>query len=276
MPASKTGHLMPHPWEIDDGLWNRIQTMLPAHRPADRGPVPLDDRKCLQGILFVLATGIAWRHLPAELGFGSGITCWRRLRRWTEANVWEDLHRLLLAEPHAAARIDWSAVCLDASHIRAKKGGPGTGPSPVDRGRPGSKHHIACDSAGIPLAVITTAGNVPDISAAQDLVEAIPPVAGRVGRPRRRPDTILTDGGYDSRRFRDWLRTKRIEPIIPQRGRKKIIGLGRIRWVVERAIAHFHQFKRLAIRWERRLDLHHGLTKLAAALICWRRLNQTT
>nr|WP_284075287.1 transposase [Glycomyces harbinensis] len=70
---------------------------------------------------------------------------------------------------------------------------------------------------------------MPDIKAAQDLVEAIPLVAGRVGRPRRRPGVILADGGYNSRAFRDWLQHRRIEPIIPQRGRKKIIGLGTIR-----------------------------------------------
>ncbi len=113
---------------------------------------------------------------------------------------------------------------------------------------------------------------MPDIKAAQDLVEAIRPVAGRVGRPRRRPDTILADGGYDSRAFREWLHAKRITSVIPQRGRKKIIGLGRIRWVVEQAIAHLHQFKRLAVRWDRHLLMHQGFTKLAAALICWRRL----
>lgn len=115
---------------------------------------------------------------------------------------------------------------------------------------------------------------MPDISAAPDLVEAIPPVAGRVGHPRRRPDTILTDGGYDSEPFREWLRTKRIASVIPKRGRKRIIGLGRIRWVVEQSISHLHQFKRLAIRWECRLDLHQGFARLAAALICWRRLAQ--
>ena len=97
-----------------------------------------------------------------------------------------------------------------------------------------------------------------------------------MGRPRRRPSAILADGGYDSSAFRDWLRDKRIEPIIPQRGRKKIIGLGRIRWIVEQTIAHFHQFKRLAVRWDRLLLMHQGFTKLAAALICWRRLTKAT
>lgn len=139
-------------------------------------------------------------------------------------------------------------------------------------GNSSSKHHVACDSTGIPLAVITTAGNVPDIKAAHDLVEAIPPVVGRVGRPLRRPEVILADGGYDFSAFRDWLRAGRITPIIPQRGRKKFIGLGKIRWVVERAIAHLHQFKRLAVRWDRHLRMHQGFVELSAALICWRRL----
>jgi transposase len=141
---------MAKPWEIDEALWKRTESLLPVHRPGTRGPVPLSDRKCLQGILFVLYTGINWKHLPPELGFGSGVTCWRRFRRWCEAGVWDRLHRMLLSELHALGEIDWSAVCLDGSHVRAKKGGAGTGPSPVDRGRPGSKHHIACDSAGIP------------------------------------------------------------------------------------------------------------------------------
>ncbi|MBO3735710.1 transposase [Glycomyces sp. NEAU-S30] len=72
---------MAKPWDIDDELWVRVNPMLPVHRPGKRRPVPLDDRKCLQSILFVLYTGINWKHLPPELGFGSGITCWRRFRR---------------------------------------------------------------------------------------------------------------------------------------------------------------------------------------------------
>jgi transposase len=115
---------MSKPWDIDEDLWLRIGPLLPAHRPGKRGPVPLDDRKCLQGILFVLYTGISWNHLPPELGFGSGITCWRRFRRWCGAGLWDRLHRALLAELHAIGEIDWSTVCLDGSHIRAKKEAP--------------------------------------------------------------------------------------------------------------------------------------------------------
>ncbi|MEV1083616.1 transposase [Streptomyces sp. NPDC050211] len=82
----------------------------------------MDDRLCLQGILYVLYNDVSWQLLPLELGFGSGQTCWRRLGRWHEAGVFDKLHRILLAELHAADELDWTRACADASHIRAKKG----------------------------------------------------------------------------------------------------------------------------------------------------------
>ena len=88
------------------------------------GRKPLDDRKVLQGILFVLHTGIGWEHLPQELGFGSGMTAWRRLRAWQQAGVWEKLHGLLLAELHAADQLEWQRAVADASHLQAKKRAP--------------------------------------------------------------------------------------------------------------------------------------------------------
>ncbi len=77
----------------------------------------------LCGILYVLHTGIQWEYLPRDLGFGSGITCWRRLRDWNAAGVWQRLHEILLAELNAAARLDWSRCVVDSSHVRALKGG---------------------------------------------------------------------------------------------------------------------------------------------------------
>jgi transposase len=84
----------------------------------------------LCGILFVLYTGIRWEFLPQELGFSSGITCWRRLRDWNEAGVWQKLHELLLSELRDANLLDFSRAAVDSSHIRAMKDGPATGPSP--------------------------------------------------------------------------------------------------------------------------------------------------
>jgi transposase len=73
---------------------------------------------------FVLHTGIAWMHLPQELGYGSGYTCWRRLDEWQQAGVWDRLHALLLTRLRAAGEIEWSRAIVDASHVQAKKGAP--------------------------------------------------------------------------------------------------------------------------------------------------------
>jgi transposase len=112
------------PWEVPDALWQRIEPLLPKKQRRFRNPgrKPLDDRRVLQGILFVLHTGIGWEHLPQELGFGCGMTAWRRLRDWQQAGVWEKLHELLLAELHAAERLEWERAVADSSHLQAKKG----------------------------------------------------------------------------------------------------------------------------------------------------------
>jgi len=117
------------PWIISDDLWARIEPLLPVvPRRADHlGRRRLDDRKVLCGILFVLYAGIQWEFLPQELGFGSGMTCWRRLRDWHEAGVWQQLHKALLAELNAAGALDWSRAVTGGSHVRAVKGGPKRG-----------------------------------------------------------------------------------------------------------------------------------------------------
>src|SRR5881396_1341265 len=114
------------PWIVPDRLWERVEPLLPKVERRFRYPgrKRLDDRAALQGILFVLHMGIAWRHLPLELGFGSGSTCYRPLVEWQEAGVWEQLHALLLAELRAAGEIESSRSVADSSHVQAKKGAP--------------------------------------------------------------------------------------------------------------------------------------------------------
>jgi transposase len=114
------------PWVVSDELWGRIEPLLPKVQRRFRCPgrKRLPDRQALQGILFVLHTGIAWRHLPPELGFGGGSTCYRRLDEWQRAGVWERLHELLLAELQAAGELEWSRAVCDSSHVQAKKGAP--------------------------------------------------------------------------------------------------------------------------------------------------------
>ena len=102
---------------VSDALWALIAPLLPTRPPRPKGGrPPLDERKALEGIVFVLRTGIPWAMLPRELGCGSGMTCWRRLRDWNAAGVWRELHRVLLDKLNAADKIDWSrAVKLRGS-----------------------------------------------------------------------------------------------------------------------------------------------------------------
>ena len=162
------------PWLVDDPLWAVVQPLLPLRPRRARNPErrPLDDRLVLQGILFVLHTGIGWEHLPQELGFGSGMTAWRRLRSWSDAGVWNRLHEALLSQLNAANQIDWSRAIIDASYAQAKKGGSGLGRSPVDRGRPGVKHHVLIDGHGVPLAWAVTPANRNDVTQLLPLIDA--------------------------------------------------------------------------------------------------------
>jgi len=108
---------------LPESLWLIIERLLPPVPLKPRGgrpPVPA--RAALTGMLFVLRTGIPWEMLPAEMGCGSGVTCWRRLRDWQAAGVWDHLHRELLRQLRDADRIDWSRACMDSSSIAAKKG----------------------------------------------------------------------------------------------------------------------------------------------------------
>jgi transposase len=108
---------------VPDDLWAAVAPLLPPERPKPKGGRPrLSDRAALTGIVFVLTTGTAWERLPVEMGCGSGMTCWRRLRDWQAAGVWSRLHRLLLERLQAAEAIDWSRAALDSASIAAKRG----------------------------------------------------------------------------------------------------------------------------------------------------------
>src|SRR6059058_4414035 len=109
---------------VSDELWELFEPLIPKVERRYRFPgrKRIDDRKVLTGILFVLQTGIPWEYLPQEMGCGSGMTCWRRLREWQEAGVWLRLHELLLAKLNEVDRIDWSRAAIDSSHVRAVGG----------------------------------------------------------------------------------------------------------------------------------------------------------
>jgi transposase len=109
---------------VSDELWGLIEPLIPKVKRRHRYPgrKRIDDRRVLTGVLFVLKTGVPWEHLPQEMGCGSGMTCWRRLRDWQQAGVWRALHEVLLARLNGAEEIDWSRAVVDSSYVRAVLG----------------------------------------------------------------------------------------------------------------------------------------------------------
>jgi transposase len=116
-------------FEVRDEIWEVVEPMIPPVKvPERQGRRPVADRVCFEAIVFVMITGIAWGHLPSELGC-SGVTAWRRLRDWQLAGVWERLRAALLQKLNAAGAIDWSAAVVDGSHIRGSAAPNCTRPS---------------------------------------------------------------------------------------------------------------------------------------------------
>jgi len=258
---------------VSDALWQRIEPLLPPPRPRrarSPGRRPLDYRKVLTGIIFVLKTGINWEDVPAELGWGCGKTCKHYLKAWQGAGIWHQLHQVLLQELQDADQIDWSRGAADSTKARALGGGADTGPNPTDRRKLGTKHHVLTDAQGIPLATTVTGANAADVTQLLPLVDSIPDLSGEQGDKPTLPEELYADRGYDSEPHREQLRERGIEPKVPKRRTAHGSGLGIYRWVVERTESWLHNFRKLRLRPDPHGPIHSALVALGSALICMR------
>jgi transposase len=200
---------------------------------------------------------------PAATPCGSG----------TQAGVWRELHALLLAELNGADQIDWGRALIDASFAKAPEGGQDTGPNPTDRGKSGSKHHVMTDAQGVPLAATVTAANVNEVTQVFQVLTDMPPVGGKPGPKRQKPERLQGDRGYDSEPVRQVLRWLGITPVLAARNTEHGSGLGVVRWFVERTISWLHSFGRLRPRLDRLTEIQEAFLRLACALICLRLLD---
>ncbi|UJH74919.1 IS5 family transposase [Burkholderia cenocepacia] len=249
-----------------------IEPLLPVVKPrakSDPGRPRVLDRVALNGILFVLRTGIRWNHLPTRMGFGSGVTCRRRLDDWQKTGAWDRLHELLRDKLRATGQFDLSYAAVDSSSVRAVGAGGKTGPNPTDRAHPDSKNHILVDSNGIPVVAILIGANANDVTQLLPRIDSIPSIRGVRGRALQKLGVVYADRGYDSKRHRRALCERGIRPVIAQRRIEHGSGLGAYRWVVERTHSWLHYFRRLGIRFDRRADIHEAFLKLGCSLVCW-------
>jgi transposase len=197
-------------------------------------------------------------------------TAHRRFLIWSRAGVWGRLHEAVLHRLDDAGLIDVTRVVLDTAHVRAKKKGGGhTGPSPVDRGKPGSKMHVLSDANGLPLVVGVWAGNVHDSEGLKPMVEGHQthhdPYRGRHVKPRR----LHADKAYDVPHLRKWLWGKHIGVRIARKGIESSERLGRRRWGIERTMSWLSGYRRLSPRYERNPRNYLGFLGLVAAMCCY-------
>lgn len=172
-------------------------------------------------------------------------------------------------KPFAGAR-RIGLVPRDCRFVFSARGrrGKKTGPSPVDRRKAGSKHHLLTDGKGVPLSIVLTGANRNDITELLPLLDGVQPVNGKIGRPRKLPEVVQGDRAYDSQPHREELRRRGIRPLLAKRRVPHGSGLGKTRWPVERTFAWLHNLRRLRVRYERRADIHEAFLKLACAIIC--------
>lgn len=252
---------------LSDAQWERIEEMLPTN--GHRGRQWKAHRSVIDGILWILETGAPWRDLPER--FGAWKTVYERFRLWCRTRFWDRLLESLLAEANAAGGISWDLFCIDGSVVRAHKAAAGAGNKvrpgePADhalgrsRGGFSTKIHLVCDAKGRAIAAELSPGQNHETTRFASLVDGIE-VRGARGRPRKRPDALAGDKAYSAGWTRAFLRTRRIEPVIPTRkdeARKPSFDreLYRERNNVERCIGRLKEARRIATRYEK-LAVHY-------------------
>jgi transposase len=263
---------------LTDKQWAFIQPLLPL--PAHTGRPRADDQRTIEGILYMLITGCRWQDLPRE--YGAPTTVWRRLKRWGEEGVWEHVWRAALAALDRQGKLDWSMAFLDGSFAPAKRGGEQVG---LTKKGKGTKWMVVVDGNGLPLGFHLDSANIAEVKLAEQTLDTISVPRPR-GRPKRRPEKLVADRGYDSSAFRRALRRRGIRMCIPpkrrpaswkaKRGRPVVARREdyRLRYTVERSFAWFGNCRRLLIRWERQFAVYHSFFAVAAMVLCMRRLSR--
>jgi transposase len=261
---------------LTDRQWAFIHPLLP--QPAHTGRPRADDRRTIDGILYVLITGCRWQDLPRE--YGAPTTVWRRLRRWGEEGVWERIWRAALAALDVQGQLDWMIGFIDGSFAPAKRGGDKVG---LTRKGKGTKWMLVVDGNGVPLGFHLDSAACAEVRLAERTLDTIRVMRPR-GRPRQRPKKLVADRGYDSKGFRCALRRRGIQMCIPpkrrpatwrvKRGRPVVVRKADygLRYRVERSFAWLGNFRRLLIRWEHCCAIYHSFFSVALMVLCVRRL----
>lgn len=258
-------------WEIPDNLWTIIQPLLPPPKqPGTVGAPQLCFRRVLNGILYVLKTGCQWKAVPRVYGSGSSVH--DSFQKWVACGCFEQAWVLVLERYDDLIGISWQRLAADGTMLKAPLGGDGCGPNPTDRAKSGCKRHLLVDQRGAPLALEAAGANCPDMRLLAPTLESI--VTERPEPTNKHQQHLCLDKGYDYAACDRVVVEHGCVGHISRRGEKSVPRSERRhrdhRWVIERTHSWYNRFRKLLVRYEKKLSNYIGLADFASALIVYR------
>ncbi|MER5174582.1 MAG: IS5 family transposase [Candidatus Nitrosocosmicus sp.] len=274
---------------IPDKLWYKISPILPKEKQNNTiGRPVIPYRKVMDGIMYVLRTGCQWKMLPRE--YGSGSTCHRRFQEWVQLDIFRKIWVRVLQMYDDKEGIKWTWQSLDSISIKSPLGGDETGNSPVDRSKLGSKRHILTETKGIPLSVVISSANTHDVKLVTNVIDNT--VVKRpsscspksYNKKRNKHHHLCLDKAYNSKSVKQEIIKRGYVPHIiykRRRGEKSKTETDSIcsqkryparRWVVERTNSWHNRFRKLFIRYEKKVENYLGLVQLSCSIIIYRRI----
>ena len=239
-------------YKISVKFWNKIKPLLPLPKPKKKPERPReDDWKIFSGIFYVLRTGCQWKALPRC--YGAPSTVYDRFQEWQKDGLFERMWQASLLDYDNENGLEWEWQAIDGAMTKAPLGGAGTGANPTDRGKKGTKRSILTDAKGIPLSVVVDGANRHDKMLVKNTLDAIiferPSLDDGI-------QNICMDKGYDYPDIRELVKDYGYTVHIHSRGEEniKIPGFRARRWVVERTHSWLNRFRRLLIRWEKKIE----------------------
>lgn len=254
-----------------EALWRALEPLLPEEPPKPKGGRPrMPDRQAFCAMFYLLRTGIQWKALPRSLGAAS--TVHDRFQSWAEAGVFKALWAMGLIEYNTDVGLCFSWQSLDGAMTKAPLGGEATGRNPTDRGKSGTKRHLLTEGEGLPIGLVVTGANRHDKTQVEAVLESMPLLPPPPSEEH--PQHFCADKGYDYADVRSVISLWRYEDHIKSRGEERAAlqhpGYRARRWVCERTHSWMNRFRRLLIRWEKKLENYKALLHLACAFIVWR------
>jgi putative transposase len=259
-----------------DKLWFLTEPLLPSPKrvPGGRGRPQKSDHKMFLAIFYVLRTGIQWNALPRCLGAPS--TVHDRFQQWQKAGVFKRLWENGILQLHVEDRLDWSYQSIDGAMTKAPLGQAATGANPTDRGKKGVKRHLLTEANGFPIGLSITGANVHDISEVTTVLTNMPFLPPFP--TEKAPQGFCADKAYDSEAVRRLIENLGYENHIKSRWDEKealakVPGYRARRWVCERTHSWINRFRRLLIRWEKKIENYEAMLHLCFAHIIWNHTN---